>query len=336
MFSWLFINHFFMSTFKVPERSPVREIHTDWIIDLFDKNILLVILESDSYQNCSTYREQCHFLWDYLNFFGWSKHKAARLFNVDHKSFEKQIRLPIEQRPPGQPNILNQDEIIMLVNEVKRLFDIGEFPTTNDLIQFIIENTQNVISFETLRNIMTSKGFKSIVGQPMDELRTSVADDDIENYYDDLAQTIDGSPASLVFNMDEAGEDDYVDTHPYHVFVPENFEKKNIKIPVRRGSKRSTLLHYISVDGTFLKSLMIVPRKTVDSRIFKKLTSNNVLIKSQEKGFSNTEIIKFWFDEIFFPHVEKVLDEEYKRSEYMGNAFLILDGLSCHAKAIQS
>ena len=31
--------------------------------------------------------------------------------------------------------------------------------------------------------------------------------------YSNLAENIDGTPASLVFNMDEAGEDDYVDTH---------------------------------------------------------------------------------------------------------------------------
>lgn len=229
MYSFIFDFTIFlvrMSTFKVPERSPVRQIKTDWVTDLFDRNIISVLLECDAYQNCSSYREQCHFLWEYLNFFGWSKHKTARLFDVDHKSFEKQISLPIEQRPPGRPNKLNEQEISMLMDEVKRLFDKGEFAITNDLIQYIIEETQKVISFETLRNIMVNNGFKSIVGEPMDELRTSVSDDDIEKYYDDLAILINNAPASLVFNMDEAGEDDYIDTHPYHVFVPKDFPKK--------------------------------------------------------------------------------------------------------------
>lgn len=47
----------------------------------------------------------------------------------------------MEQSPLQRPNILNQDEIIMHINEGKTLFDIGEFSTTNDLINFIIENT---------------------------------------------------------------------------------------------------------------------------------------------------------------------------------------------------
>lgn len=79
---------------------------------------------------------------------------------------------------------------------------------------------KKVIRFATIRNIMAQKGFKSIVGQLMDE--------DIENYYTNLVLKINNSLVSFVFNMDKAG-DDYIDTHPYHIFVPKEYEEKKNK-----------------------------------------------------------------------------------------------------------
>ena len=188
----------------------------------------------------------------------------------------------------------------LLINEIGRLISIGDYPTLNDIVQYVIENIQKCISPETIRNYIINSGFNIIVGNPMEEDRAKVNDEDIDNYYDNLAHEINGTPASLIFNMDEAGEDDYVDTHSYHVIVPSEYPNKSINIPVRRKCKRSALIHCISCDGTYLKPLLIIPRKTVDSVIFKKLSPNNLMIKYQTKGFSNFELIKFWLENIFF------------------------------------
>ena len=89
---------------------------------------------------------------------------------------------------------------------------LREYPTINDMVQYIIENIEKCISPETIRNYIINFGFNIVVGNPMEEDRAKVDDRDIDHYYDNLAQEIDGTPASLIFNMDEAGEDDYVDT----------------------------------------------------------------------------------------------------------------------------
>ena len=89
----------------------VRKVTTEWISNISDKCIVDILLKSDSYQDCETYREQCHTIWNFLGFFIWSMNKCTRLLNVDHKAFEKQIKKPLEQRMPGRPKILNDDEI---------------------------------------------------------------------------------------------------------------------------------------------------------------------------------------------------------------------------------
>ena len=81
--------------------------------------------------------------------------------------------------------------------------------------------------------------------------------------------------------------------------------------------------------------MLIIPRKTVDSVIFKKLTPANLLIKYQQKGFPNTQLLKFWLENIFFPEVEERQRKERERSNYEGYSYLIIDGCSSHAKALQ-
>ena len=55
--------------------------------------------------------------------------------------------------------------------------------------------------------------------QPQDESRVNVREEDLGNYYVELAQNVDGVPPSLVFNMDKAGQDEYVDTHVMKVIT---------------------------------------------------------------------------------------------------------------------
>ena len=59
------------------------------------------------------------------------------------------------------------------------------------------------------------------------------------------------------------------------------------------------------------------------------------MVKFQNKGYSNIELMKVWLTEIFFPEVESRLEKERKRTGYSGKAILILDGFSAHCSALQ-
>ena len=73
--------------------------------------------------------------------------------------------------------------------------------------------------------------------------------------------------ASLVFSMDEVGQDEYIGTHSMKVIFPASYIKSSIKTPIRRKCKRSTLVYCIACDSTYIKSLIIIPRKTLDSMV---------------------------------------------------------------------
>lgn len=190
--------------------------------------------------------------------------------------------------------------------------------------QFILTKLRKSLSPDTLHiYIIDSELFKIIKGEPIDEKRYFINPNDIDNFYQNLKTLVDGCPASLVFNM-EAGQDEFVDSHSMNVIVPFSCTDATTKVPVRRKCKRSTLVHCICADGTVMKPLLIIPRKTLDS----------ILIKFQEKGYANTSLIKKWLEEIFLPTVLEKWTAENKRSGYTGPAVLILDGFSAHAKAL--
>ena len=119
------------------------------------------------------------------------------------------------------------------------------------------------------------------------------------------------------------------------VVVKSTCQDKIIQIPLRRESKRATLIHCISADGTYAKPLLIVPRKTLDSVLLQRLTCNNCIVKYQCHVFANTMIIRQWLEIIFFPLIKQKWEIEHQRSQYNGNVILIIDGMSAHAKALQ-
>lgn len=129
-----------------------------------------------------------------------------------------------------------------------------------------------------------SEKFKIVADEPQDVDRVNFNMTDIDNYYTDLGVRVKDVPTSLVFDIDETGQDEYVDTHSMKVIVDSSYTKSFIKVPVRRSTKRSTLVHCICFDGTYSNPLVIIPRKTVDEILFKKLRYQNIILIFSKKA----------------------------------------------------
>lgn len=85
-----------------------------------------------------------------------------------------------------------------------------KFPTLYDIEHICVQMFHKLISVYTIRNyIVDSDDFKIIDGEPQDEDRVNVDVNSIDNYYTNFGMHVNGVPASLVFNMDEAGQDEY-------------------------------------------------------------------------------------------------------------------------------
>ena len=57
------------------------------------------------------------------------------------------------------------------------------------------------------------------------------------------------------------------------------------------------------------------------------------MIKFQEKGYANMQVIHQWFAKVFFPTLRRKREEEKQRTGYDGYAVLTLDGFPSQKKS---
>jgi hypothetical protein len=91
--------------------------------------------------------------------------------------------------------------------------------------------------------------------------------------------------------------------------------------------KWNSLLLYIAADGMSLKSLLILPRKTIEKKLFEEdIAKKLAKFVYQEHYFIITIMFKEWCREVCLPEL-KSWREQFG---YWGRAVLIMDVLTCH------
>jgi hypothetical protein len=130
-------------------------------------------------------------------------------------------------------------------------------------------------------------------------------------------------PASLVFNLDETGHQEWANCSEQKVIVPAVHPGDVIDIP----SNQATILVCVVADGTALKPMMNVQRSTSESELFEVgYTHEQLLLAYRESDFIDRHLLIEWANEIFAPEVMK----RGKKLNYQGPEVLLLDGCSSH------
>jgi hypothetical protein len=111
------------------------------------------------------------------------------------------------------------------------------------------------------------------------------------------------------------------------VLVPADFPGDRVNVPVRRHSKRSTIVGCIARDGGVMRCVMIVDRVTMEADLaLFGYSGDKVLMVTQQNAFMTTALFDMWVNEVFFPTIERRRQKE----GHQGPALLILDGLGSH------
>jgi hypothetical protein len=88
------------------------------------------------------------------------------------------------------------------------------------------------------------------------------------------------------------------------VIVPSTCQTDKVGIPIDRSTKRSSLLLCIAADGTFLKLMLILPRKTIQKELLEEGINDGIRqLVYQENHFFPGELFKEWCAEVFFPEI---------------------------------
>ena len=300
------------------------------------KNSLALLQDDEKFQNCSTFRQQCSrlnelFRSDPKNMLSYSK--LAKLFDppINKSSIQQQvIKIQIPPKANGRPSILKKEELEELHKCIEECFSRRYYPTFDEVEDEIQKRFGKVPNRYMVSYFTNSFNYNVILGEPMEEERVMYDEIAVEKYVKDITMNLTGVRRGFLFNCDESGQNDFVDCRKTFVICPEGV--LHPFIPVSRSSRKLSVLHTIASDGEWVKPLFVVPRKTLDSDIYRVLPPDSIEVHHQNKGFLNAAIFAHWFSDIFIPH----LLEKRKRKHYEGPALLILDGFSAHTKVTET
>jgi hypothetical protein len=102
-------------------------------------------------------------------------------------------------------------------------------------------------------------------------------------------------PRDFIFNVDETGCGEYIDSKNVTILIPTAHKGEKINITVHRQCKRATLTACIAVDGSVVKPFVILPRETIDEEIFRAgYTPDKVVFIHHIHAFLTKKLFELW------------------------------------------
>ena len=199
--------------------------------------------------NCSTMREQICVTVNLLRpngnnnlFATWEQ--IGKLFKLSRGAVASHYARGIECGEVGNIQQLSDEEINLMIEEIYNAFSNGSPMTYDDISFFIKERFDKSIEQSALyKLIQRIPQLKSVEGEPMDSLRIEYSCQEIDSYYNELEAILQRKiPAPFVINIDESGCNEFVDAMNTTVVVPADFPQNQIKIPVKRCSKNTSII----------------------------------------------------------------------------------------------
>ena len=326
-----------MPCFKIADK--VTQYNEDFSLSETKQARWENLLADNQYQQLSNRRDQIAFAFDILcdkqipSKDRFTHDQLAKKFGISRQFLKKQVdKRKNGVLEPHRPSQLSTAEKEQLIVHLRSCWSAFEYPRYDDISFFIESEFQKIISDDSLRKIVNEMKdvCKVIEADPIEEKRYDVILEQLEQYFNKLDIILPLINFRFCFNIDETGEDTYVDATSVKVIVPSDFAQTRAKIPVGRGQKRFTIVHCISTDGEFIPPFLIIPRKSVDSDLYYIYDPRKLHWRYQQRGFMTDEL----FAEYFQNHFIAYLEQKRKVHNYTGPALLLMDNLLAHKKAV--
>ena len=276
-----------------------------------------------------TYQQQIFIVYELLNP-KISLSKIGKLFGVTRGTIANHVlRFKKEKHAAGRRHTLSYDEVNMIIAFIYESFSRNKPREYYDIQDFIYDKLGKSIKIDTIYHIISRcDKVKSVTGVPMEAVRAESTLESIVDYYQRLECALQYDiPTHFFFNVDESGFQEFVDKRQTQLLVPSSYPYDSKVYSVDRGSKRTTLIGCICLDGSALKPCILSPSKSIETELINLgYNEETVLIISQESGFVNKEAFDFWADEILFPEILR----RRQKYNYWGEAIITMDGCTAH------
>jgi hypothetical protein len=289
---------------KHPMRPP---IHDFTLNDMSEQAHLAFceLYDTPEFQSVSSFREQISVTVGYMRTDGLSIlfNQIAGIFRVSKGTIIRHYqRSRSERKRVGRPTAVNNEIWTHVRYFITERFAATCHGTTEDVLEFISQAF--VINFcpDTLRcKLRQESELRMITGYPLEQDMVNSDPQRIQAFFDCLKHYVEGLPSAFIFNLDESVFQDWADRRKGTVIVPATYHQSEIACPIDRATKRSSLLLCLAADGTYLKPLLILPRKTIEPEVLEQGISESMCKKVyQEHGFISTTLFEQWCCDAFF------------------------------------
>jgi hypothetical protein len=176
----------------------------------------------------------------------------ARFMGIAHgASIESQFHKPPSSTGElGRPQLLPEQAQSWMIEFVDTRCAEHNPVTSAERLDSLEYDHGVLMSGGSLRHIVRSMTIlKSVVEIPKDSERLAVDASEIDAWYNILSEKLIGVSRRFVFNVDETGCSERIDSHEVTVVVPIDYPDPSVPVPVNRHTRRSTLTACMAADG---------------------------------------------------------------------------------------
>jgi hypothetical protein len=114
------------------------------------------------------------------------------------------------------------------------------------------------------------------------------------------------------------GHQEWADASEKVCYVPADLQTNHVNYPVSRKGKRITLIACICVDGSFMRPVLVISRKTFeDELLLFGCTPDKVEIYDHPNAYIDRDIFTDWFRDTFITEIQA----RREKHNYHGPAF---------------
>ena len=200
-----------------------------------------------------------------------------------------------------------------------------------DVIRYVNSEFQVLLSKRTVQQLIKERPeLAAGVAVPMERLRAEVTRDELQQFYDQLRDNLDGVLPESVVNLDEVGFSRRARGSPLSCVIPAQLSDSKIEyIPQEELDSTVTLLAVVTLAGEALLPYIVAPVKSLPEDFMTDAVwiDRDCVLDFSSSGFANGSIINQWYTKVFKPWTER-------QRQYLGNPkapiVLICDGFAGH------
>ena len=232
---------------------------------------------------------------------------------------------------PGRPKALSDDQVRQLIQQVSTRAEAKNPMTRGDVTRYAYSEWGIDVSKRTVnRMIKDTDELTTSVAFPMERPRAEVTRDELESFYRQLRENLDGVLPESIVNLDEVGFSRRCRGSPLPCVIPAALDGRKIEyVPTEEHDSTFTVLTAVTLDGEALTPYIVAPVKSLPNNFLTDSVwaSRDCVLDYNESGFANGRIVTQWYSTVF---TEWLRVHRFKIKQNNAPVVLICDGFSGH------